>query len=63
MIEINPLGANFIVTVICIIVMLIAAKYGDSEKKTDWMFFLGIIAIGVLAIYWITKVILLLCGI
>jgi len=53
MITIDLYNPHLIVTVIAIILMIIASVYGDSEKSTAWMFFLGPIAFFALLIYWL----------
>lgn len=53
MITIDLYNPHLIVTVIAIILMIIASVYGDSEKSTAWMFFLGPLAFFALLIYWL----------
>ncbi len=53
MITINLFNPHTIVTLIAIVLMIIASVYGDSEKSTAWMFFLGPIAFFLLLIYWL----------
>jgi hypothetical protein len=60
MITINLLGANFLVTIACIILMIIAGAYGDSSKKTAWMFFLGPVALTILVCYWAIQLIMMI---
>ena len=53
MITIDLYNPHVIVTLIAIILMIVASVYGDSEKSTAWMFFLGPIAFFLLLIYWL----------
>ena len=48
--------SEIIVTLFCLL-LIILAKYGDSEKKTAWMFFLGPIGLITLVVYWLIKII------
>ncbi len=43
----------FIVTMICLLLMFIGNRYGDSEKPTAALFFVGILGFFVLIIYWL----------
>ena len=53
MITINLYSPHVIVTLIAIIIMILSSIYGDSEKSTAWMFFLGPLAFFALLIYWL----------
>ena len=53
MITIDLLSSNFIVTVVCLIVMWMSNKFGDSSTNLAWMIFLGPLSIGVLVVYWL----------
>jgi apolipoprotein N-acyltransferase len=44
---------SVIVTIICLLLVYLADKFGDSSKKTAWMFFLGPIGVFTLTIYWL----------
>jgi len=45
---------DIIVSLICIILILLGSIYGDSSKKTAWMFFLSPVGLIVLIFYWIS---------
>lgn len=49
--------SEIIVTLFCLLLIILANKYGDSEKKTAWMFFLGPIGLITLVVYWLIKII------
>lgn len=53
MITIDLYNPHVIVTLIAIVLMILASAYGDSEKSTAWMFFLGPLAFFALLIYWL----------
>jgi FtsH-binding integral membrane protein len=53
MITIDLYNPHVIVTFIAIVLMILASVYGDSEKSTAWMFFLGPLAFFALLIYWL----------
>jgi hypothetical protein len=43
------------VTLACLILIIIANVYGDSSKKTAWMFFLWPLGAIIAFIYWIVR--------
>lgn len=44
---------SILVTALSFLLVYLADKFGDSEKKTAWMFFLGPIGVFTLVIYWL----------
>ncbi len=55
---INLSTTDITITLLCILIMLLASIYGDSSKKTAWMFFLYPIGLIGLISYWIIILIL-----
>jgi hypothetical protein len=54
---INLTASETIVTLLCLLLILLANKYGDSSKKTAPLFFLGPISFITLVVYWLIKII------
>ena len=51
-------NSDIIVTSICLLLIILASEFGDSSKKTAWMFFLGPIGLFILILYWGLKIVL-----
>ena len=51
-------NSDIIVTLISLLLIILANKFGDSSKKTAWMFFLGPIGLFIFIIYWGLKIVL-----
>jgi len=56
-VDINFYSPHVIFVIVLIISLYLSSRYGDSEKKTAWMFFLPIIPIVGYVIYWVVKII------
>jgi hypothetical protein len=49
---------EIIIPLCCLAIIYLAFKFGDSEKSTAWMFFLGQIAFITLIVYWLIKLLI-----
>jgi hypothetical protein len=45
------------VTLFCVLLVYLADTFGDSEKPTAWMFFLGPIGLYGLAGFWLSRLV------
>jgi hypothetical protein len=55
--DISLTTSEIIVTLFCLLLILLSNKFGDSSKKTAWMFFFGPIGLITLVVYWLIKII------
>jgi hypothetical protein len=57
--NLNLTTSEIIVTLFCLLLIILANKFGDSSKNTAWMFFLGPIGLFIFVVYWFMKIVLL----
>jgi len=53
MITINLFHPHVIATIVFALLIIVGIKFGDSEKKTAWMFFFVPAGFGFYIVYWV----------
>ena len=49
--------SDIIISLFCLLLIILANKFGDSSKNTAWMFFLYPIGLFTLIVYWFLKIV------